>query len=339
MLAAMLASHPQFAAGPETQFFSKLPMAELELAARPKVWPMQAVAMLSRLTLAEQPVLSLFGTDEAEITSFLERREPSVSAMLESLVMPFAAKRTKPRWVEKTPNHICNLDLIRQLWPTAAIIRIVRDPRDVALSMRKLPTFSNQPLPNIYIWREWNLAAERFFETDAQAISVRYEDIVDQPEDQLTKLCAFLGEEFDPAMLAFGAAAADVSSRNESWKSQVSERLSASRKYAWKQHLQPEHRQVADLVCHDLLEKYGYETSSPPETTRTAFRMSRRFIEQHEAVLIDKASRAERWLPAAEPQTADRIVDHPEYHKFRNPLMLGKLVMGQIKSHWERAAL
>ena len=339
MLAAMLSSHSAFSAGPETQFFSKLPDEALIAAVEDPNWPEQAVHWLSTLTLAEQPVISLFEQDIGAIREFLSAREPSVAAMLESLTEPFAQKRGKRRWVEKTPNHILNLPAIRRHWPNARIIRILRDPRDVGLSTCKLPTFSDRPLVNVYLWREWNWAAEAFLQNDSLTMTVRYEDIVDQPEQSLQAICGLLGEEYEPDMLQFGRSAADVSTPNEGWKAQVSDRLSGSRKYAWKNNLAEELRPVCDLVCHELLRRYDYECGPAPAATKTAYRMSRRYIERNEAVLVACAAEGQRWLPAQNPQDADRIVDHPQYHRFRNPLMLAKLAAGRLRSWGQRLLL
>lgn len=339
MLAAMLGSHPDLAAGPETQFFSKLPLDQLQKAAASADWPRSASAMLMKLTLADQSVAGLFETSQAGIEAFLSARTPGVAAMLEALCAPYAQARGAQRWVEKTPNHILNLETLRALWPDAAIIRIVRDPRDVGLSTRKLPTFSDEILPNIYVWQSWNAQAEPFLARDPLSMSLRYEDLVDDPEHHLRRVCDRIGVEFDPAMVAFAGAAADVSSANETWKTQVSGALTSSRKYAWKNDLPPEWRTVCDLVCHEGLVRHGYEAGPEPVETRTAFRMSRLYIEAQQDALRAAAERGVRWLPAEDPARADRVVEHPQYSRFRHPVMLARLALGRAQSARERAAL
>ncbi len=336
MLAAMLASHPGIAAGPETQFFSKLPAHKLQEACDDPDWPGQAVRLLTSLTLADQKIGTLFGTDKTKLTNYLAAQKPGISAILEALVVPFAATQGKSRWAEKTPNHIQHLETIRQLWPDAKIIRIIRDPRDVGLSTRKIPTFSDRILPNIYVWHQWNANAESFLEADSGSITVRYEDIVDDAEYQLKRICDHIGEDFDPAMMQFEQSAQNVSSANESWKGQVSDGMTASRKYAWKSDLPDEVRAICDLVCHELLVRHGYEHGRQPGTTRTGFRLSRAYLEKQEAVLIREAANGVRWLPADTPETADRIVDHPQYSRFRNPAVLARLFIGKTKSWMER---
>lgn len=336
MLAAMLASHSMIAAGPETQFFSKLSGDTLNSAVKDIAWPHKAVEQLMSLTLADQNVATLFGTNAAGLRAFLQERDPDIAAMLEALVLPFAKEQGKRRWAEKTPNHIQNLKTIRALWPDAAIIRIIRDPRDVGLSTRKLPTFSNAILPNIYVWQQWNAHAEAFLESDALSITVRYEDIIDDAATQLHRICKHIDEEFEPGMVQFQQSAADVSSANESWKIQVSDELTNSRKYAWKSDLPSELRQICDFVCHELLVKHGYEYGQSARDTRTAFRLSRGYVERHEKALIRDAANGVRWMPAEMPDQADRITDQPQYARFRNPVMMARLIMGKIAALRER---
>lgn len=330
MLAAMLGSHSRYAAGPETHFFSKLPCADLKRAADDPDWPGKAIETLCELTLAGQSVADLFGASRASLYKELSGQTPTIRAMLEALTVPFARLRAKPGWVEKTPNHILHLNTIRSLWPEARIIRIVRDPRDVAISMCRLPAFSNSVMPNLYLWREWNHAAEPFLATDKQSYTIRYESLVSDPERELTELCDFLHEPFEPLMLDFGRAAGDVSSKAETWKKPVAAGLSTARIFAWRRDLPDELRPFCNLLCHEYLKRFDYEWEAAQFRTRTAYRMSREYVERHQKLLLEDARKGLRWLPATSPENADKIVDQPEYIRFRDPRLWVRLGAGRI---------
>lgn len=329
LLAAMLGTHPDYAAGPESQFFSKLAPQSLEHATTEAFWPAHAVDLVAGLTLAEQPVLKLFETDRDGIHDYLSSREPSVSAMLESLTVPFARSRNKVGWIEKTPNHILNVAEIRANWPEAAIIRIVRDPRDSALSTCKLPTFSSSVYANLYLWRQWHAASARFFKSDTRCATLKYEDLVQHPERELQALCETIGISYDPAMLEFTKSAADVSSANESWKSRVSSGLDPSRILAWKNSLAPEACAVAELICYEWLTEFEYEVSQSPLATHTIFRMSPRFIEEFEPVIVRDAQEGIRWLSIADPSQAEFVVEPPEYGRFDKPYLYLRMAKGR----------
>jgi len=330
MLAAMIGSHSQFAVGPESQFFSKLSPQTLKTAVADPSWPDAAVEALGSLTLADQSVAELFETDAGEIRAFLAEREPSARAILEALTVPFAAARGKPGWAEKTPNHLLNLDTIRAEWPEATVVRIIRDPRDAALSTGRLPTFSSSFVANTLMWRSWQDRAAPFFETDARAITIRYEDLVANPEAQLRSLCEFLGVVYEPAMIEFASAAADVSSENETWKKPVSGELDRSRMYAWRETLDEGQKRFANLINHEYLARFGYDHDAAPVKTKRVFRMSPELAEAHEGALIAMATKGKRWLPERDWRKADLVCETPPYRRSHGLSFLARLAWGRL---------
>jgi len=330
MLAAMIGSHSRFAVGPETQFFSKLSPETLAQAVCDPHWPNIATRAILGLTLAEQSVAQLFETDEPGIRAFLSEREPSVRAMLEALSVPFAKARKKEAWAEKTPNHLLNLTAIRAAWPEAAIVRIVRDPRDSSLSTGKLPTFSPSFVANTLMWRSWQDQAAPFFESDKRAITLRYEDLIDDPEEQLQRLCAFLNVAYEPAMQEFASAAGDVSSKNETWKKQVSGTLDRSRMYQWRGTLDEGQKRYASAVNFEHLKHFGYDHGTAPAKTTRVFRMSPDFAERHEAALVAMTARGQRWLPEADWEKADLVCETPQYRRSHGLRFLARLAWGRM---------
>ena len=138
LLASMLSAHSRMACGPETHFFSKLtPQIEREII-KPKNWPDAAINYIASLEVNGEKVHRLFNISLNEIKQFLDECQPSISSALESLTHQFATKNMKKRWIEKTPMHLMYLASILSFFPNAKLIRIVRDPRDVALSLQKV---------------------------------------------------------------------------------------------------------------------------------------------------------------------------------------------------------
>ncbi|WP_246810082.1 sulfotransferase [Methyloligella sp. GL2] len=105
----------------------------------------------------------------------------------------------KPHLAEKTPIHVFSLDRIRELVPGATFVIMMRDGRDVAASFVK--RWGNADGG----FRNWVDASE--IATEARgaddAIVVRYEDLIADPQDVLEKVCGFVGMPFDPAMLEY----------------------------------------------------------------------------------------------------------------------------------------
>lgn len=104
--------------------------------------------------------------------------------------------------VEKTPRHISQLALIRELEPRARIVIPVRDGRDVAASMAV--RYGDSGKRGIARWlKETSVAAAERGRADV--FVYRHEDLVREPETMLRQIAEFCGTPFDPAMLDFHA--------------------------------------------------------------------------------------------------------------------------------------
>jgi hypothetical protein len=102
------------------------------------------------------------------------------------------------------------------LWPEAKFVHLIRDGRDVFLSMKnwkrvyrsvgRFAAWTRDPLSTSALWWKWDV--ERGHEAASLLgpdlyHELRYERLVSEPAQELAKLCAFLGLPYDEAMLGF----------------------------------------------------------------------------------------------------------------------------------------
>lgn len=97
-----------------------------------------------------------------------------------------------------------NISALTRYWPEARFIHLIRDPRDVAPSAVKMGWAGNMYTAA----RRWDeaeaeIAAFRNQIPGDQLIDLRFEDLVSQPIEELTRLCQFLGLPYDPLMLSY----------------------------------------------------------------------------------------------------------------------------------------
>lgn len=262
LLAAMLNAHSQIACGSETQILRTTSSSKLISILSDDCWPNRAVDHLMTITLAEQRVVDNFGSTRGELNEYLRGCEPSVKALFEAICLVYARKQGKPRWAEKTPRHLLYLNQIRKAFPKGLVIRIVRDPRDSALSMRQLPWASNDFLPNFYLCCQWFGVSNQFFERDSLSLTVVYEDLIKQPENELRKICVFIGEEFEGGMLETARSGQSVVTKNEPWKKQVTGVLDPSRLLRWKRELANDQVRASELIGRYWLSYFSYECES-----------------------------------------------------------------------------
>jgi len=257
LLAAMLASHPSFGCGPETHFFVGTSAHQRQRAAVGE-WPYSAMHLLSQLTLEDASLTELFGHDQEGLFRTLAARPPSEGAMLEALTASFAARLGKPRWIEKTPNHLLHIREIVKAFPDAVFVRIMRDPRASAHSMKALPFASQSFLANCVRWMNGYVYSRPFFRAPGPHFTLRYEDLVANPEAELRRLCSFLGEPYDPAMLEHQHAARLLQTPAESWKLGSTQPLSAGGIDRWRSEVPPEEQDAAALFLKPALDEFGY---------------------------------------------------------------------------------
>ncbi len=113
--------------------------------------------------------------------------------------------------VDQTPLNTLHLALIARLFPNAAIVFALRDPRDVVLSC-----FRRLFVSNPYTWEFLSLERTAKFYGATMACTelaraklplrfhdLRNESLVADFEGEMARLCAFLGVDYDPAMAGF----------------------------------------------------------------------------------------------------------------------------------------
>jgi hypothetical protein len=109
------------------------------------------------------------------------------------------------RWADCTPEHLLYLDRIKQTIPDALVIHIIRDGRDVALSLEKqswiqpFPWHRQQTLEVAALYWDWIVRKGRKDgrTSGADYVEVHYEDLVQHPREVLDRLSGFVGQELD----------------------------------------------------------------------------------------------------------------------------------------------
>jgi hypothetical protein len=227
---ALLRNSAVFSTRGETKYFDYLPMTAaryrdlrqddvLRCLIRFTVELIYAGYTLNREAQAVKPWPELPEEEiDAIVRSLPSRDYPQVFA---SVMDHLTWRDSKTRWLEKTPTHIFSIDRIATGIPTARFVEIVRDPRDVLASKKtrrgtvwstkryqeKQRAWKNlekayDPLWDALSWKaaiQAGMGARRRY-TD-RTFRIRYEDLFEDPQRELSRMCEFLGMEFEPAML------------------------------------------------------------------------------------------------------------------------------------------
>lgn len=297
LLAALLTAHTRFAGGPETQFFSLWRGIDQRRILDDPQWPARATTFLGSLPTVHGKLHEAFGVSLNEVNDFLAARPPRADFLLEALVQTHSRRAGKPRWVEKSPSHLYEIHEIRRLFPEAPIIRLVRDARDVALSLRAVPWGAPSLLANAYLWRSMDRASADFFATDHRSLTVFYEQLVTHPEDELRRVCAFLGEEFEPGMLDTRGSIMGLSLPGEWWKDRAGTPVDPSRAFAWKRGFPREDLAALEMICQEGLDGHGYERTAWATRTHRVYSLDAPTVALCEGLLRRAAAVGARLVP------------------------------------------
>lgn len=190
----------------------------------------------------------------------------------------YAARLRKPRWGDKTPIYCMSIDAIRSVLPEARFIHIIRDGRDVALSLRGMWFSPGWEIETqAQYWSNCVLTARQAGVGRRDYLEVRYEDLILNTRETLERVCNHVALSFERTMLSYytqtherlrehkGRASADgrpLLTREERLRQQ--QRTTAppdpGRVFAWKRAMSAEEWKRFQLVAGDLLKELDYET-------------------------------------------------------------------------------
>ena len=180
---------------------------------------------------------------------------------VESPYRAYARREGKERFGDKTPAYVHAVDELVAVWPDARVVVLVRDARDVALSIAKMPFGPNNPYAAAAWWArgvQAGLAAERRY--PEQVLTVRYEDLVAKPEATVRRVCDHVRLGYNSEMLAIERAGpGKIVSEQSDWYTGVSSPISAAASGRWRTTMPEEDRRVVVAVAGPELRELGYD--------------------------------------------------------------------------------
>jgi hypothetical protein len=116
----------------------------------------------------------------------------------------YAERLGKPRWGDKTPIYCRHLELVERLLPEARFVHVVRDGRDVAVSLRRQWFSPGDDMRALaQSWCDHAVEAHVQGLRRNHYVEIRYESLILETESVLRRLCDFLDLAFEPSMLRY----------------------------------------------------------------------------------------------------------------------------------------
>ncbi|MGF1508234.1 MAG: sulfotransferase [Myxococcota bacterium] len=189
----------------------------------------------------EGPVEEYFVPRSLTRSFYLEKSR----ALLERLYAPLLVRAGAQRWCDDTPANALAAPFLFELYPSAVLLHVVRDPRDVVASYCRQKWAPSAP-------RLCTLQVERFIKSwlqirdqlpKHQYVEVRLEDLVERPEVEWGAISAAIGTPIEPASL-----------------SEI--RRESSHLASYRQILTPSEAEYVEVRLGDWMREHGYLSSA-----------------------------------------------------------------------------
>ncbi len=188
---------------------------------------------------------------------------PTYAGVIETVYTYFAKQRNQPRWGDKMATFRRCMPTIMELFPDAKIVHIIRDGRDVASSLLPLSFGPNSAYVAAKKWRNFiEHGLQYASEHPNHVYTLRYEDLIDNPEKYLREICDFVEEPFTEEMLNFHKSGTTRVPR-KAIHGQLNKPVNKERTARWKRDLTPSQVRVFEAVAGPLLDRLGYEVVNP----------------------------------------------------------------------------
>jgi hypothetical protein len=193
-----------------------------------------------------------------------------------------AEKQQAERWAVYDPDNVLHVERVKRDIPNALFVHIIRDGRDIALSLKKMGGFTPLPwdrnqtdsLVATSLYWEWMVHRGRAHGSKfpADYIEIRYEDLITNPQETLGKLGGFIDHDLDYDQIQ-RAGLGRLSQTNSSFREEgAKEKINPLGR--WKERLAHEDVAAIEGTVGEALEENGYELSLPAAERHRSLRQS-----------------------------------------------------------------
>ena len=297
ILARILDNHSLIAAGSETHFFNLLSKNKKHdwqnfdsdsidnFFKQVRVEDFCSLLKVSLEEFKEQ-------FSQTALDSSLSKTQANKKRVFDTMMLLLINKKQKILCCEKTPQHFNNIEEILELYPDAKIIHLLRDGRDTVNSLIKMPWRPEGLLTNSRYWKRYARKSiniiDKYNKQEKNFHCLRYEDLLQTPQESLSKLCTFLEIEFEEAMLSKSKDQTGIFSAWESsWKHKAMEELDSTRIGTWNKELDDKEKKLINWHLKDQLIALGYAVGDEAYGARDGLEI----ISQYTNLAVKKLAR------------------------------------------------
>ena len=278
LMGRILGKSPEIFTFGEIHFFDNLFQSRLE---SPYLSTAAASRLLARLFAIQRDGLFSRGTTPDylnEALSLLKETNYDNWTQLDIFVFFLhyeCSRASKKLPCDHTPGNIHHLDTILNSLPSARVVNMIRDPRDVLFSQKrkwKRKFLGAADIPYNEVFRSWAnyhpvtisklwlsaISAYERYQSHERVYAIRFEDLISNPFQTIQELCSFLQIEYQPEMLKVPFVGS--SHKADSWESK---RLNSQAVGKWKQGgLNDAEIYFCQTIAEKKMKNYSYHTEA-----------------------------------------------------------------------------
>ena len=209
--------------------------------------------------------------DPVEIFERIKDEPRSIHRIIWEILFIAASKEQATIVMDKSLDSVHYADELMDLFDDMLFLNVVRDPRAQISSMNLAIIHDFDTLLNAMTWVKAHKAADALIKKHPdRVLTIRFEDFVNDQEAVLRKTCSFFGIEYLPEMLdvSHSAEAHKISGLSALWESNHFPPIPAAVN-KFRKNLTTEEINIIETLTCDYMDRYGYETMTPANSTIT----------------------------------------------------------------------
>ena len=268
LLQSLLDSHSKICVAPEALFIKNLHPSYKGI----NKWTKDTIQQFVDDLFLDAKIPLWWNLEKEETLSYLNkhsRADYKFAEYCKLVYSLFASKKGKDENVllgDKNPEYTLFQKDMLQIFPNSKIIHMVRDPRDNIPSYQKVSFDLNNPGALAYRWNYYNKAfldAKKSYPNNI--LLIKYEDLLQQPEQTLKSICDFIDVPFNDSILKSHS---KEGKSVFSWNEKIQSPIDASNAFKW-ETLENNNTQnhYISKICNKLINYFSYKNykhNNPP---------------------------------------------------------------------------
>jgi len=263
LLRLILDSHPEIAITPESSFlFSTLSLWDgLYPCLTDKRSIEKFIKDLKKLPQVRNWLLDTCTADMLQ----KDKKINNLSSFIDAIFSNYAHSKGKKRWGDKTPKNLYAIDEIIKMFHFAKIVIVIRDCRDVAMSLNKAEFSKISYISAAKRWqRDANMTKKIIQKYDKQIYLLKYENLLENPNKTIISVLKFLDLPNDPDIMERYVRHEDdvVHTKSTLYR----QPLNKNNIYKWKKYMSKRDIIDCEAIAKESMEYFGYEISTKNPT-------------------------------------------------------------------------